>query len=93
MELVLTKNFHLPESHTLAVYEKTGGYAALKKALGMQPSQIIDEVKNSGLRGRGGAGFPAGMKWSFVPQNTGKPTRASPAPSRTGRSWKRTRTG
>ena len=73
MERVLTKNFELPESHTLQVYEKTGGYAALKKALGMQPNQIIDEVKNAGLRGRGGAGFPAGMKWSFVPQNTGKP--------------------
>jgi len=73
MERVLTKNFDLPDSHALAVYEKTGGYASLKKALSMTPAQIIDEVKNSGLRGRGGAGFPAGMKWSFVPQNTGKP--------------------
>ncbi|MBI2081938.1 MAG: NADH-quinone oxidoreductase subunit NuoF [Deltaproteobacteria bacterium] len=74
MELVLTKNFSLPESWTLAVYEKTGGYQAVRKALQMKPADVINEVKSSGLRGRGGAGFPAGMKWGFVPQNTGKPT-------------------
>jgi NADH-quinone oxidoreductase subunit F len=72
MERVLTKNFDIPESHTLQAYEKTGGYSALKKALGMKPEEVTEEVKNSGLRGRGGAGFPAGMKWSFVPKNTGK---------------------
>lgn len=73
MELVLTRNFELPNSHTLAVYEKTGGYQALRKAFGMKPVDVIGEVKASGLRGRGGAGFPTGMKWGFVPQNTGKP--------------------
>ncbi len=72
---ILTKNWGVKDSHLLAAYEKNGGYEALKKVMkgGMKPAQIIDEVKASGLRGRGGAGFPAGMKWSFVPQNTGKP--------------------
>ncbi len=72
-EKIITKNFDLPESWTLAVYEKTGGYGALAKVLSMKPEEVIAEVKNSGLRGRGGAGFPCGMKWGFVPQNTGKP--------------------
>lgn len=74
MEKVLTKNFDLPDSHKIGVYESTGGYQAVRKALGMKPTDVIAEVKNSGLRGRGGAGFPAGMKWGFVPMNTGKPT-------------------
>ncbi len=73
METVLTKNFNVPNAHTIDVYEKTGGYDALKKALQMKPVEVLEEVKKSGLRGRGGAGFPAGMKWGFVPQNTGKP--------------------
>ncbi|MCA1726194.1 MAG: NADH-quinone oxidoreductase subunit NuoF [Actinobacteria bacterium] len=55
-------------------YRSTGGYQALKKALGMTPHDVIAEVKAAGLRGRGGAGFPTGQKWSFVPQDTGKPT-------------------
>jgi NADH-quinone oxidoreductase subunit F len=55
-------------------YLETGGYGALKKVLSMTPGEVIDEVKASGLRGRGGAGFPTGTKWSFVPQDTGKPT-------------------
>jgi NADH-quinone oxidoreductase subunit F len=60
-----------PES--LAAYRGRGGYQALKKALGMTPADVIDEVKKSGLRGRGGAGFPTGMKWSFVDKKSGKP--------------------
>ncbi|MBI2066505.1 MAG: NADH-quinone oxidoreductase subunit NuoF [Deltaproteobacteria bacterium] len=73
MDLVLTKNFTTPNAYQVEVYEKTGGYQSLRKAFGMKPTEVIEEVKKSGLRGRGGAGFPAGMKWGFVPQNTGKP--------------------
>ena len=64
---VLTDNWDQDRSWTLASYEEQGGYAALKKALGYEPAQIIDEVKASNLRGRGGAGFPTGMKWGFLP--------------------------
>jgi NADH-quinone oxidoreductase subunit F len=70
---ILLGNIDVPDLHTLPVYEKEGGYQALKKSLGMTPDAIIDEVKKSGLRGRGGAGFPTGSKWSFVPFNSGKP--------------------
>ncbi len=73
MEKILTKNFELKNSHTVEVYESTGGYRSLKKLFAMQPNDVIEEVKKSGLRGRGGAGFPTGMKWSFVPQNIPKP--------------------
>jgi NADH-quinone oxidoreductase subunit F len=72
---VLTERWHLADSHKLAVAEKHGAYEALKKVLRdkVPPAQVIAEVKASGLRGRGGAGFPTGVKWGFVPQNTGKP--------------------
>ncbi|MCP5468761.1 MAG: NADH-quinone oxidoreductase subunit NuoF [Deltaproteobacteria bacterium] len=70
---VLTKNFGLKDSHLLSVYESTGGYQNLKKIFAMQPVDVIEEVKNSGLRGRGGAGFPTGLKWSFVPKDSPKP--------------------
>src|ERR1700712_2104652 len=70
---VMTYRWAEPESWTLATYERTEGYAALRIALDMQPDDIIQLVKDSGLRGRGGAGFPTGMKWSFIPQGDGKP--------------------
>ncbi len=72
--LVLTNRFYLEDSHTLAVYEKTGGYSSIDKMFAMTPEDVIKVVKDSGMRGRGGAGFPAGLKWSFVAKNTGKPT-------------------
>ncbi len=66
---VLTEFYHLDEYRTLAGFKAKGGYATVGKALKMQPQAIIDEVKASGLRGRGGAGFPTGMKWGFLPKN------------------------
>jgi len=63
-----------PEQIRLATYEAHGGYVALRKVLtSMKPDTVIDEVKKSGLRGRGGAGFPAGVKWGFVPKDSPKP--------------------
>ena len=75
MTKVLTSRFHLKgEAADIAVYEKHEGYVALAKALKeWQPDQITDEVKKSALRGRGGAGFPTGMKWSFVPKESKRP--------------------
>jgi NADH-quinone oxidoreductase subunit F len=70
---VLTKRYDVEDAHTLDGYLRTGGYAALRTALGDSPEGLRDLVKASGLRGRGGAGFPTGMKWGFVPQDTGKP--------------------
>ena len=70
---VLTDNWDAERSWTLASYESRGGYDALKKALSMTQDAVIDEVKESGLRGRGGAGFPTGMKWGFIPQDNPNP--------------------
>ena len=69
LEPVLLANIGKENSHTLAVYEASGGYQALKKAVGrMAPEAVRDLVKTSGLRGRGGAGFPTGLKWTFLPE-------------------------
>jgi NADH-quinone oxidoreductase subunit F len=74
MEKVLLRNIDVPDSHTVAVYRSRGGYRAWEKVVkDFKREQLIDEVKASGLRGRGGAGFPTGMKWSFVPKDTPKP--------------------
>ena len=70
---VLTAHWDDPKSFEIESYKKHGGYVALKNSLKMTPDEVIGIVKDSGLRGRGGAGFPTGLKWSFVPQNDGKP--------------------
>ncbi|MBI3765226.1 MAG: NADH-quinone oxidoreductase subunit NuoF, partial [Ignavibacteriales bacterium] len=63
----------IPNLHTIDVYEQHGGYGALRKALAMQPDAVTDEVKKSNLRGRGGACFPTGLKWTFMPKQSTKP--------------------
>ena len=68
-EKILTKNFDRADSHTLRAYLETGGYTAWRKAQAMEPGAITEEVKRSNLRGLGGAGFPTGTKWSFIPKN------------------------
>lgn len=74
MEKILTRNINIENSHKIGTYINSGGYDALKKILGgLPPEEVTDIIKSSGLRGRGGAGFPAGVKWGFVPKNTGKP--------------------
>ena len=70
---VLTAHWDEPDSFLLAGYRRTGGYQALAKALAMPPDDVIAQVKESSLRGRGGAGFPTGSKWAFIPQGDGKP--------------------
>jgi NADH-quinone oxidoreductase subunit F len=66
---IVTKNFGVPDSHKLSVYQQRGGGQAFRKALSLAPTAIVDEVKKSNLRGRGGAGFPTGLKWSFIPKD------------------------
>ena len=64
---MITSRFDQPDSFTLSGYERTGGYRALRKALAMEPAAVIEEVKAATLLGRGGAGFPCGTKWGFLP--------------------------
>jgi NADH-quinone oxidoreductase subunit F len=69
----LTAYWDEPDSFTLEAYRRDGGYRALPRALAMPPDQVIQTLKDSVLRGRGGAGFPTGVKWGFIPQGDGKP--------------------
>jgi NADH-quinone oxidoreductase subunit F len=74
MQKILLRNIDVPDLKTLPVYRSLGGYRSWEKVVQtVPPAQLIDEVKASGLRGRGGAGFPTGMKWSFVPKDSPKP--------------------
>ncbi|MCH8253569.1 MAG: NADH-quinone oxidoreductase subunit F, partial [Planctomycetes bacterium] len=68
-EPVLLKNRGVEGSRTLKVYEARGGYQAARKTLKMTPDEVVEEVQAANLRGRGGAGFPAGVKWSFLPKD------------------------
>jgi NADH-quinone oxidoreductase subunit F len=72
-ELILSKNFEVRDGHTLRVYRETGGYRGWEKAKGMEPAALTEEVKKSNLRGLGGAGFPTGMKWGFIPKGSTAP--------------------
>lgn len=70
---LLLKNINVPGIQGYEAYRANGGYASVEKALKMKPDDIVEEVKKSGLRGRGGAGFPTGMKWSFIDKKTPNP--------------------
>jgi NADH-quinone oxidoreductase subunit F len=70
---VLLQHINVPGIETYSVYREKGGYASVEKALKMKPDDVVEEVKKSGLRGRGGAGFPTGMKWSFIDKKTPNP--------------------
>jgi len=73
MRMILANSENPDFDRSIGCYESTGGYSYLKKAFGMKPEEICAEVMDSGIRGRGGAGFPAGMKWKFLDRRSGKP--------------------
>ena len=73
IEKIVSQRWSTPEAWTLKSYQADGGYKGLAKAVTLQASELVDMVKKSNLRGRGGAGFPTGLKWSFIPKDNPKP--------------------
>ena len=73
MERVITANWHVEKAYSLSVYQQHGGFKSLKKVFGMERGAVVPELIKSNLRGRGGAGFPVGAKWSFLPKGTDVP--------------------
>jgi NADH-quinone oxidoreductase subunit F len=73
MKRIVSVHFDKPRANELAAYEELGGYRSLNRLFRMNPSEVVEEVKKSGLRGRGGAGFSAGVKWGFVPKEMNRP--------------------
>ncbi|MCL2340880.1 MAG: NADH-quinone oxidoreductase subunit F, partial [Proteobacteria bacterium] len=70
---VLSARFDIPDANRIEVAKRHGAYATLDRVFAMEPAEITEVVKASGLRGRGGAGFPTGLKWTFLPKNSDKP--------------------
>ena len=82
MTQILFKDINKKNLHTMEVYEGLGGYKSLKKAFSQKPEEIVEAVKASGLRGRGGAGFPTGLKWSFLAKDVFRVTSVAMRMSR-----------
>ena len=70
---LLSAKFDIEGAHTIEVAKQHGAYSTLDKVFAMEPAEVTEIVKQSGLRGRGGAGFPTGLKWTFLPKQTEKP--------------------
>ena len=98
MEPIITRHIGTPDLWRLDTYRAHGGYETLARALRQQqPDELVTMVRDAGLRGRGGAGFPTGVKWGSCPRTGGRylicnGDESEPAPSRTGCCWRTTRT-